>query len=147
MSKELAGRITALLIEHELIPRVAIEDADGYDRGAVKRNVARFAEALRSLEAPPSATRDTNEPADALEMAREFLREIVQRQPEVLKNHDVEAFILNVLNPALVASRKVHRHILSMQRIVDREAAAPATAERKAEPVAWISYDVVKGQS
>ena len=83
--------------------------------------------ALRSL-AGESAIQDTNEPADAIEMARVFLREIVQRQPEVLKNHDVEAFVMNVLNPALVSARKFHRHIQSMQRIVEREAAAPAEA-------------------
>ena len=94
----------------------------------------KYEAAIRALgPAQPVAQIDTNTPSEAIESAVEFLREIVQRQPTVLYNHDVEAFILNVLNPALVVARKFHRHIQSMQKVVER-----SEPVAQAEPVAVV---------
>lgn len=51
--------------------------------------------------------RVNNSPAHAIELTVALLRQIVARTPEVRRHTDVAAFILNELNPALVAARNL----------------------------------------
>ena len=79
---------------------------------------------ILSRDAVPGAgvsEEQDNEVTEALESVIVFLREIVERQPLVLRNHDVVAFILNELNPALIASRKWRHQLRAMMRLVERE--------------------------
>ncbi len=78
---------------------------------------------------------ETNEVCDALELSVLFLRGIVKTHPDVLQDHDVEAFIMNVLNPAKVAARKWHNQLRATERILERhEMTLNAPAHEAAKP-------------
>ena len=61
----------------------------------------------------------------ALEMSVGIIQDMVRRHPDVLQDLDASAFILNILNPALVTSRRTERHILSLQQIIERRTVEP----------------------
>lgn len=74
----------------------------------------------------------STEVSDALELAELLLRGIVKTHYDVLRYHDVDAFVMNILNPAKVAAGKWRRQLLSMQKLLDRDAG------RSNEPAAWM---------
>jgi len=93
-----------------------------------------------------SALAPDNKPTEAIEQAIGVLRDIVRRAPGVRVFFDLDAFIMNELNSGLVAARKYEHHILSLQRIVEREeslrseTAPSGTAkvpEKQAMPQHW----------
>lgn len=50
-----------------------------------------------------------NSPARAIELTIALLRQTIARTPEVRRHTDVNAFILNELNPALVKARTLEQ--------------------------------------
>ena len=64
-----------------------------------------------------------NKASDGLEYAISVLRDLKRRVPETLKICDIDALIMNELNPALVSARKFWPHLQSLHRIIERQEA------------------------
>lgn len=75
---------------------------------------------------------------EAIELTVKFLREIARRSPEVLKHSDIEAFILNELNPAKVMADKDRRSCYGLMGLLAKARTPSASRDQVIEECAKV---------